>query len=289
MPSRRGTELEPQTTKQPNTATFTFPTNDHLVIITQRHVLNWDAKGISKVFLSASEGILAAKESKDGSGTLAIADSQVVVLHDRVDQATQRSYKLNGTEGPVRLLEYTNDSKQLFFSTTVQNAVQCYSISQSCLLDPLHSHPSSPTVLALSSNSSLLLSASENPPVIYLHNLTLRTPPVQLQPRASGSAVSTAAFHPDRPNVFMLGYRDGTLAAYDATRIPRAIGKTDVRTRLGRSAQYGEISHFKHLHSCSNHAYDSGTKSVGMGNIGTGITAARFLPGYKTRTVSVGS
>lgn len=87
-------------------ASFVFPTDHHLVITTERHVLSYDESGLHKIFQSGSHGILAAKEARDGSGTLAIADSQVVVLH-RVDHGLEKSYRLKGTDVRSRPLHDT--------------------------------------------------------------------------------------------------------------------------------------------------------------------------------------
>ncbi|KAL1647801.1 hypothetical protein SLS58_002602 [Diplodia intermedia] len=263
---------------------FAFPKDHHLVITTESNVWSWDRSGLTNAFGSASGGILAAKEAKDGSGLLAVADDQVVVLHD-ANRGMDRSYRLKGTDGQVRLLEYSNDSKSLFFTTTLQNAVQSYSLRQASLLEPSHTHPSPPTVLAISPTSHLLLSASETPPNIFLQNLTLRTPALQLQPRASASAVEAAAFHPDRPNVFLLAFKDGTLAAYDATRI---LGKA------GRGGSSGEVGRFKGLHAVTNRVGANLRAEMGddqrvTGDRSVSITSAAFLPGHRSRAVSVGA
>jgi hypothetical protein len=76
---------------------FTPPSDHHLVITTEQHVLSYDSDGLNRIFKSGSGGILAAKETRDGSGTLAIADSQVVVLH-QVERGMERSYRLKGTD-----------------------------------------------------------------------------------------------------------------------------------------------------------------------------------------------
>lgn len=83
--------------RSPIRASFKFPVEQHLLVTTQKEVITWDQQGIKSVFQSGSRGILAAKEASDGSGLLAVADSQVVVLHD-VRQALNRSYRLKATE-----------------------------------------------------------------------------------------------------------------------------------------------------------------------------------------------
>jgi hypothetical protein len=80
----------------PSPGSFVFPADHHLVITTERHVLSYNKGGLHQIFRSDSNGILAAKEARDGSGTLAIADSQIVVLH-RVEYGMEKSYRLKGT------------------------------------------------------------------------------------------------------------------------------------------------------------------------------------------------
>ncbi|KAK8173592.1 quinon protein alcohol dehydrogenase-like superfamily [Phyllosticta citrichinensis] len=279
-PSRVAQNARPGPFETP--AAFTFPKDHHLIVTTERCVWSWDARGLTNAFRSGSGGILAAKEAKDGSGLLAVADDQVVVLHD-ANRGMKRSYRLKGTEGRIRLLEYSNDSKNLFFTTTLQNAVQSYSLRQACLLEPSHTHPSPPTVLAISHTSHLLLSGSEKPPTIYLQNLTLRTPSVSLHPRASDAAVEIASFHPERPNVFLLAFKDGTLAAYDATRI---LG------RAGRGGTGGEVGALKNLHNVTSLiAADKESDFFRSPSVGrsVSITGAAFLPGHRSRAISVGA
>jgi hypothetical protein len=74
-----------------------FPASKHLVVTTSKKVFAWSNSGIAELFSSGSEGIVAAKNSKDGSGILAVADAQVVVLHD-TKKGMEKSYRLKGME-----------------------------------------------------------------------------------------------------------------------------------------------------------------------------------------------
>jgi hypothetical protein len=74
-----------------------FPHDHHLLVTTENHVCCWNVRGLTSVFKSSSGGILASREAKDGSGKLAVADSQTVLLHD-VSKGMDRSYRLKGTE-----------------------------------------------------------------------------------------------------------------------------------------------------------------------------------------------
>lgn len=177
-------------------------------------------------------------------------------------------------------------------------------MQRSRLLDPAHIHPSPPTVFAVSSDSSLLLSASEQPPVIYLQDLRTRKPPVQLQPKASNARLAVAAFHPTRYHVFLLGFSDGTLAAYKADELLPSSHEAKSRMRTSRTGWEGEISHFERLHvSTSKGAedpnavidaaalggHDLSTSTNGVGSKSLNMTGAAFLPGQHCRAVSVGA
>lgn len=81
---------------------FAFPPQHKLIITTTKGVYTWDIYGITEIFRSGSEGIVAAKKLMSGDEMLAVADSQVVVLHE-IKGGTQKSYRLKGSE--VRLLQ----------------------------------------------------------------------------------------------------------------------------------------------------------------------------------------
>ncbi len=202
-------------------------------------------------------------------------------------------------------MKYTNDARNLFFTTSLRNSVQTYSSRQFRLLDPLQTHSSPPTVIALSPTSHLLLSASVEPPTIHLTNLTLRTLPVILRPSCSSSAVVAASFHPERANVFLLGFADGVLAIYDAVHLLRRASKGERREGPARTGNGGELGHIKGLHTAGANlppsdpdallesadlgAYQAGTEIVTIGGRSSGITAVSFLPGYTARAVSAGA
>ena len=143
-----------------------------------------------------------------------------------------------------------------------------------------------------------MISASQNPPVVYLQNLALRTPALQLSPTASTTPVVVATFHPDRPNIFLLAFKDGTLAAYDATKMARRNGvRMDVNSSLEKDGSGGEIARFKRLHRTTNHD-STEEKEEGLlefrasfgavGSKSVGITGAAFMSGHRYRAVSVG-
>ena len=201
----------------------------------------------------------------------------------------------------MRLLKYSNDSKTLLFTTTLQNNVQAYSLQQARLLDPYQEHPSPPTCIALSPSGHLLLSCSRIPPTIYLQNLTLRSPPLKLRPSASSAAVVTAAFHPERANIFCLGFEDGTVAAYDAARLFRERGKGERNEMAAGTGKGGQIGFIEKVHGISTGlkgfgpdesypaAVDEGVELTPIGDISTSVRAVQLIPGSQAKAISVGT
>lgn len=247
--------------------------NWKLFLTTANKVCVWDNSFCSTVFTSGSEGILAAKRSKDGA-ILAVADAQIVVLH-KVDQGQHQSYRLKGAEGNCRLLQYAHDSKSLFFTDSIHNSVQTYSLREDRVNEAAKAHPSVITSFCVSPDSNFLLSCSADPPVIQLHNRQLNTT-VDIKPKASSRPVVCCAFHPTRKSTFVLAFADGALAAYDSTRLVRG-DKARTTARKGNVGSGGG----EHIHSFG-HLHDASISG------GAGITGVEFIPGYRTRAVSVG-
>ncbi|KAL8837641.1 MAG: hypothetical protein Q9176_005558 [Flavoplaca citrina] len=196
------------------------------------------------------------------------------------------------------MLRYAKASNCLFFTTLLQDAVQTYDLERSALLDPAYEHPSPPNAFAISSTSHLLLSTSESPPVIQLTNLLLGTRPLLLRPQCSSSSVIVVEFHPERGNLFLLAFADGTCAVYDAAFIFRDGGTGERRSGASASEFRWEVAHIKGLYTTT--AIVSGTKShqptiladvnPALGwNRAAEITAAAFIPGYKTTVITAGS
>lgn len=141
-------------------------------------------------------------------------------------------------------------------------------------------HPSPPDTLALSSNGNVLLSASPDPPTIYLQDTRWGgTAPVKFQPRDTHSPARCAAFQncdamtqPSRIR-FVLGFRDGSLGVYRLflPPLPR-YNTTKMQHMLSFQLLPVRVGIIRKLHKAA------------MG----GITAAEFIPGYTARIVSIG-
>lgn len=78
-------------------AAFSFPSSHHLIVTTAKSVFTLGSHGVTEIFRSGSKGIVAAKRASNGSDLLAVADSQVVVLHD-INRGMQKSYRLRGSD-----------------------------------------------------------------------------------------------------------------------------------------------------------------------------------------------
>ena len=79
---------------------FAFPPQHRLIITTTKGVYIWDVYGLTEVFQSGSKGIVAAKRVASGGEMLAVADSEVVILHE-FNGGLQKSYRLKGSEVSV--------------------------------------------------------------------------------------------------------------------------------------------------------------------------------------------
>ncbi|KAF2202517.1 WD40 repeat-like protein, partial [Delitschia confertaspora ATCC 74209] len=259
----------------------TLPIPHNLLITTPSTIYLYSHSTTKTLFeCSETSGILTVKAARDNSGLLAIADSQLVILHD-ITQGTDRKHTLKRGDGSPRILLFTPDSKTLIFTTTLSNTIQTYSISTGELLPPLQSHPSPPTAVTISPNGTILLTASSKPPTVLLQDMrTIGAAALTFRPTISEAAVSCASFQckhsrgQENYTTFILGFRDGTLALYrlyipNLPRNPQAWRLYPQRVLLHKP---NELGVYRRLHKPA------------MG----GITAAEFLPGYKARVISVG-
>ncbi|MCJ1391014.1 hypothetical protein MMC18_003875 [Xylographa bjoerkii] len=277
--------LDSRTDSERNVAA-SIPTTHQVVVTSTRGVYSWTSVGVNELFRSGSDGIVAAAKASDDKDLIAVADRQVVILHD-VKKGMHQSYRLKGADGRLRILRYQKALERLFFTTTLQNAVQSYSISEARILDSGQTHPSPPTVFAISSTPCLLVSSSPCPPTIYLQSLELECSPKMLVPSSTTAAVAVAAFHLERPSILVLGFVDGSIAVYNTAHLfhggnghPRVV----------------EVASAENVHTIvtetvpsSNHERHSSTAFGNIGRKSVSITSIAFVPGSECTTVSVGA
>lgn len=172
-----------------------------------------------------------------------------------------------------RLLQYSHDSRSLFYTDALHNSVQSYSLSDKRVADAAKPHPSPVSAFAVSCDSNLILSASEHPPTIQIHNQLMITT-ISIAPSASAAAVVSCAFHPSRKQIFVLVFADGVVAAFDYNNLSK--GKQVQENPYGVIRRHAKAIHaFKHLHDPS---------IAGS----SGITGVQFIPGYRGRAITVG-
>jgi len=173
-------------------------------------------------------------------------------------------------------MQYSHDSRHLFYTDSLHNSIQSYSISENRVVDAAKSHPSPITAFAVSCDSNLILSTSANPPTVQICNQMLATT-ISLVPSASSAPVVSCAFHPSRKQLFLLAFGNGVLAAFDYAKLP--ITKNQNKKENARfvviQCHARGIHAFRHLHD-PNIAGSSG------------ITGAGFVPGQRSRAVTVG-
>lgn len=97
-PQRAAIQTSPNlltTQSEQRTEGSPIPVQYQLTVSTSKRVCTWDRDGIIDIFRSGSKGIVAARRA--ANGLLAVADSQIVLLHD-TKQATPKSYRLKGPD-----------------------------------------------------------------------------------------------------------------------------------------------------------------------------------------------
>ncbi|KAK6441875.1 hypothetical protein LTR95_001876 [Oleoguttula sp. CCFEE 5521] len=156
----------------------------------------------------------------------------------------------------------------------VTNAVQCYSTEGQRLTSPPETLASSPVVLAVSSDGGLMITAERDPPVVYLTDLRGTTASKMVVLQSSGTGVAVAAFHPERPEVFLIGFAD----VFDARRLTDVVndGVYADQKRVGTA----ELGRLRNLHKSTSSKSGSRQKS---------ITGVAFLPDHAPRVASVGA
>jgi WD40 repeat protein len=174
---------------------------------------------------------------------------------------------------------FSPDSRILYFTTTLSNSVQAYSIPNDEPLACLPSHPSPPNAIAISSNGTVLLSASPNPPTIYLQDQRWgRSAAVHFRPTDTQSPATCAAFEQSNGPVqpaytnFVIGFQDGLLAMY-------RLFLPSLRKRSDESRTKPQFFHLQPVRV-------GVVKKLHKPAMG-GIMAAEFLPGYKSRVVTI--
>lgn len=198
------------------------------------------------------------------------------------------------------MLKYAGPSPdKLLFTTSLRNSIQSYSLAQSKMLDPSDSHPSPPTVFALSCTSHLLLSTSNSPPTIYLRQLEQHVPPTLLRPRCSASQVTAATFHPDSADLFVLAFADGSAAVYDASLILHDLNNSQQESVPAGSSSDGEMGFIKGLHAVNsrsrkysvnddrNRCMDHNRTSIEAES--SAITAVALVSGRRMTAITVGA
>lgn len=135
----------------------------HLIVTTTKGVFTWGSHGIAEIFHSGSGGIVAARRARNGSSLLAVADSQVVVLHD-TRKGMQKSYKLRGSDVGPHMLNIQNSSLMTSRANFVYFDTQAI---QKSFSSPPPFRMRSRVILYKNQNSSTLLITTHRPP-LYL-------------------------------------------------------------------------------------------------------------------------
>ncbi|KAL8715322.1 MAG: hypothetical protein Q9225_006413, partial [Loekoesia sp. 1 TL-2023] len=148
-------------------------------------------------------------------------------------------------------------------------------------------------VLSLLDFQDTIVSSKQQPRVFI---------PVVIMVSLNSSAdVVAVEFRPERGNLFVLAFADGTCAMYDAAPMFRGGNDFERKSNASGTETGWEVSHIKGLHrprkATSRGAVDSHTNPYGTdsakspfsGDQSVGVTAIGFVPSHKTIVVTVGS
>jgi WD40 repeat protein len=149
------------------------------------------------------------------------------------------------------------------------------------LLPRLNPHPSTPNIVAMSSDGHILLSASSAPPTVLIQDRRRAgLAAIEFKPADTSSAVTCAAFetHPGTREPshtqFVLGHKDGSLALYKILMAPLS---------QSEFSPHGSLSTDRQLRPVAIGVMSKLHKAA-MG----GVSAAAFIPGFASRVVSIG-
>jgi hypothetical protein len=184
-------------------------------------------------------------------------------------------------QGGIRHLDFTNDGLSLYYSTHQDSSIQQYSVNRMRLLEPVQTNDRPPIAMAISPTGHLMITATDNPSVVLMRNLQHNSAAVVVKTSASEAAVSSIAFHPKRPDIFVLAFVDGTLAAYDATKISKAAAGS----AYVDSQSKGEIGRVVGLYK----AIATSTSMQGEQWPTAPIVGVAFLPDYILHVVAAGA
>jgi hypothetical protein len=147
------------------------------------------------------------------------------------------------------------------------------------MLPPQQPHPSPPSVITISGDGSVLISASPTPPTIFIQDRRWGgSAPVNFRPTDALTPVRCAAFQvgPNLAQVtytnFVLGFQDGKMVMY----------------RLFLPTKHRKHPRQDHLQSFQLQPVKVGViKKLHKASMG-GVIAVGFIPGYESRVISIG-
>ncbi|KAI4126311.1 MAG: hypothetical protein LQ338_003820 [Usnochroma carphineum] len=256
----------------PRPEPFEFPRTHHLIVTTPQAVYTYGRDGITEIFRSGSSGIVAAKRANNGPRVLAVADDQLVILHD-VRKGMRRSHKLRAEDVCYHYpsLLYSLHRSSLLHDDNAERRSSIRSRARQTIGSSISS-PFAPYCLRDFSNITLA--------AFYFSFATCDS--------CSSAAVVLVEFHPERGNVFILAFADATCAVYDAASIFRGGSRGERGSGVSGSGNGCEISNIKNLHEPGK-ATSNAPGSNPDAKQSVWVVAAGFVPSHNATVVTVGS
>ena len=199
-------------------------THSALNIVTPHRVLRWNGNALLDLFISQSRNITAAKETRDGSNLLAVADGRLVLIHDIQESLIRRQHTTSEASGQMQLLAFAPKSQELYFTTRLQHTVRSYAVRHSVLRKSTCALPRQACVLAVSQQS--LVAACNKPPVIIVQSLSSQESPRTIMPLPLEADIVCASFHLRYMQLLLLASLDGSVLIYKVCEDLQLLGNS---------------------------------------------------------------
>lgn len=187
-------------------------------------------------------------------------------------------------------MHYDKATRRLFFTTKLQDAVQCYSLENNQLMRSGTHHASAPVAFAFTSHLDILVSASARPALIFLTSMSGQFSPCTLRMDRSRSPAAAFSFLTPSSNIFAIAFVDGTVALYEI----RVVSEQQAFHGTAPEVEVYELCYAKGVYSISASDIASmldesrSGSSSGSDPKKAGRVSIAFVPGLQRILVTTG-
>ena len=193
-----------------------YDTHD-LEIITARRIARWDGKDMTDLFVTNDAEIVVAQSMRDRCDTVAVSDGHTITLRNCRERQPWSVKCL--AAGRPQLMAFHPERHDLYFTSSLQNAIHCFSVRDSELKDLICPLPGEPVALCVSTR--YILAVCTNSRRLCVQPVSSFQEPISDAALPSDAGLVSAAFHPQHPGSFLLAFADGILSIHKAGLLKR--------------------------------------------------------------------